>query len=326
MSCNQPTRSARRPECILSNTANIITVITITTTIGAITMRERKVRAGGLWLKVFTAFSLLCGAVAFADEPLKTVSLSDATPAAQKTIQAQVGNGTMGNINETPADGETVYEVDLTAKDGTDRDFSVADDGTLLSVEVEAAEIPAPAQTTVKTLVGDGDLDSIDKNLDDLEMNYDVDWTTKDGRDKSATITGDGTLMSIEVSTNEIPATVKATIMGRMGGGTVNNLYENFDDSGTNFDVEIKRPDGRKNSFTVEMDGSLTSMEINITQVPPGALKSIQERMGDGKILRIDKSFVRRAGVLPYEVQGRKDGKPFDFSVGPRGRFLGMDD
>jgi hypothetical protein len=28
---------------------------------------------------------------------------------------------------------------------------------------------------------------------------------------------------------------------------------------------------------------------------------------------------------LPYEVEGRKDGKTFDFSVGPRGRFLGMD-
>jgi hypothetical protein len=34
----------------------------------------------------------------------------------------------------------------------------------------------------------------------------------------------------------------------------------------------------------------------------------------------------KKAGVLPYEVTGRKDGKPFNFSVGPRGRFLGMDD
>jgi hypothetical protein len=31
-------------------------------------------------------------------------------------------------------------------------------------------------------------------------------------------------------------------------------------------------------------------------------------------------------GVFPFEVEGRKDGKPFDFSVGPKGRFLGMDD
>ncbi len=33
-----------------------------------------------------------------------------------------------------------------------------------------------------------------------------------------------------------------------------------------------------------------------------------------------------RKEVLPYEVQGRKDGKPFDFSVGPGGKFLGRDD
>jgi hypothetical protein len=40
----------------------------------------------------------------------------------------------------------------------------------------------------------------------------------------------------------------------------------------------------------------------------------------------VDKSFDARRGVLPYEIEARKDGKPFNFSVGPKGRFLGMDD
>ncbi|HEY3762060.1 MAG TPA: hypothetical protein VGN23_09965 [Verrucomicrobiae bacterium] len=216
--------------------------------------------------------------------------------------------------------------MDLTAKDSTDKDFSVADDGTLLSVEVGASGIPAPAQTMEKTLVGDGDLQSIDKNLDDIDINYDIEWTARDGRDKNATISGDGTLLSVEVSTNEIPTAVKSNISGRMNGGKLGSIDENFDDTGTNFDVEITSANGSKNSFTVAMDGTLSSEEINPARIPPAAMRTIKDRIGEGKILRIDKSFIKQDGVMPYEVEGRKDGKPFDFSVGPRGRFLGMDD
>jgi hypothetical protein len=70
----------------------------------------------------------------------------------------------------------------------------------------------------------------------------------------------------------------------------------------------------------------MRSKEVSLNQVPVRARATIQNRMGDGTILRVDKSFVRRNNVLPFEVEGRKDGKPFDFSVAPRGRFLGMDD
>jgi hypothetical protein len=54
--------------------------------------------------------------------------------------------------------------------------------------------------------------------------------------------------------------------------------------------------------------------------------KTIREKIGTGKILRIDKSFERRSKTLPYEVEGMKNGKPFNFSVGAAGKFLGMDE
>jgi hypothetical protein len=40
---------------------------------------------------------------------------------------------------------------------------------------------------------------------------------------------------------------------------------------------------------------------------------------------RLEKN-VEDPNELSYDVQGRKEGKPFDFSVGPGGRFLGMDE
>jgi hypothetical protein len=54
--------------------------------------------------------------------------------------------------------------------------------------------------------------------------------------------------------------------------------------------------------------------------------QTLTNRIGNGRILQIDRSFLKKKEVFPYEIEGLKDGKPFDFSVGPKGRFLGMDD
>jgi len=261
----------------------------------------------------------------FAGDDSQTVALSETPASVQKTIQAQIGGGKMGEIDKTLDAGETVFDVELTASNDVERDFSVAEDGTLLSVEVPLAEMPAPAQGAIKTLVGDGTLESIDQNLDDLETNYDVEFTNKTGLEKSFTIADDGTILSAEVDLSETPDAVQKEIAAQLNGGKVESIDECFDDE-TNFDVGMTAKDGREKGFTVEMDGSLSSEQVSLDEVPEPAQKTIKNRIGDGKILRIDKSYTKEKGVLPYEVQGRKNGKPFDFSVGPRGRFLGMDD
>jgi len=261
----------------------------------------------------------------FAGDDSQTVALSETPASVQKTIQAQIGGGKMGEIDKTLDAGETVFDVGLIASNDVERDFSVAEDGALLSVEVPLAEISAPAQGAIKTLVGDGTLESIDQNLDDLETNYDVELTAKNGKEKSFTIADDGTILSEELALSETPDAVQKEIAAQLNGGKVESIDESFDDE-TNFDVGLTTKDGREKSFTVEMDGSLSSEQVSLDEVPGPAQRTIRSRIGDGKILRIDRSFVKEKGVLPYEVQGRKDGKPFDFSVGPRGRFLGMND
>jgi uncharacterized membrane protein YkoI len=279
------------------------------------------------FLKSFFVFIFCATAAAvFADDKSQAVSLSETPASVQKTIQAQTGGGKTGEIDKTWDAGETVYDVELTAADGAARDFSVADDGTLLSVEVPLAEMPATVQSAIKTLTGDGALESIDKNLDDLETNYDVEVTAKNGREKSFTIADDGTLLSEEVALNETPDAVQKKIAAQIADAKLESIDENFDDDDTNYDVEFTAKDGSEKSFAVEMDGSLSSEEVTLGEIPAAAQKTIKNQIGDGKILRIDRSLTREKSVLPFEVQGRKNGKPFDFSVGPRGRFLGMDD
>jgi len=263
---------------------------------------------------------------AFAEAVSKTVALSEAPPAVQKTIQTQAGDGTLGEIDKALNGGETVYNVELTAKDGHERDFTVDEDGTLLSVEIALTEAPAPVQKSIQTLTNQGELNGINKNLDDSDVTYDVELTAKDGQEKDFTIDEDGTLLSAEVALSETPEMVQKTIQTRVGDGNLGSIDKNFDEAGINYDVEMTTKEGRNKGFIVAADGSLVSAQVTLEETLPAVRRTIKRQIGDGKVLRIDLSFVKEKGVFPYEIEGRKDGKPFDFSVGPKGRFLGMDD
>lgn len=276
----------------------------------------------------FAFLSVCCVSVftVFADDNSQTVALSETPAAVQKTVNARLGDGEPGDIDKSSSDGETVYDVGLTATDGQERDFTVAEDGMLLSTEVTLAETPAAVQKTIQAQAGGWGLESIDKNLDDPEISYDVE-VSKNGQEKSFMVDEDGTLLSAEMTMGEAPAAVQKTIQLQMSDGKLKSIDEMFDDDGVTYDVEVTAKGGRERAFTVAPDGRLLSEEVALDKTSPAVRKTIKEEIGDGKILRIDKALVeKQRGVLPYEVQGRKNGKPFDFSVGPRGKFLGMTD
>ena len=253
-----------------------------------------------------------------------SVPLSQTPVVVQRTIQRQIGDAKLDDISKSTSDEEEVYDVGATGRDGSDRDFSVAADGTLLSVEVTLAGTPAAAQTAIRSELEGGTLDSIDKNIADSEISYDVSGAGGDGEKRNFTVAEDGTLLSIEVAPGGTPAAVRRTIASQSAGGQVKTVDENFDQDGTNYDVEVGGGSGK--SFSVAADGTLTSERIALAKLPPVVRRAIEARIGDGTVLRVDRCFEKERGVFPFEVEGRKDGKPYDFSVGPRGRFLGMDD
>jgi uncharacterized membrane protein YkoI len=255
----------------------------------------------------------------------KTVGLADTPSAVQKTIAAQVGDGTVEDINRSTENGETVFEVDFATKAGEDHDFTVADDGTVLCVGVALADTPPAVQKTIHAQLPGWEITGINKNVADNEISFDVE-VSKNGRERSFNVDNNGVLSSVEVDLAETPAAVQTAIKTRVGDGTLKSIDENLDLDGNSFDVEAIARDGSRKAFTIAPDGRLLSEGVTLDQVPPAARQTIMEKIGNGKILEVDKSlFEKRGNVLPYEVQGRKDGKEFNFSVGPRGRFLGMD-
>jgi uncharacterized membrane protein YkoI len=265
------------------------------------------------------------GSPIFAADDAKTVAIADTPAAVQKTVAAQVGDGKVEDINRSMENGETVFEVDFATKAGDDRDFTVADDGTLLSVGVSLADTPAAVQKTIQAQLPGWEITGINKNVADAEISYDVE-VSKNGRERSFNVDNNGVLSSVEVDLAETPVAVQAAIKARVGNDTLRSIDEDLDPDGNSFDVEAVAKDGSRKTFSVAPDGRLLSEGVTLDQVPPAARQTIMEKIGNGKILEIDKSlFEKRGNILPYEVQGRKDGKEFDFSVGPRGRFLGMD-
>jgi len=108
-------------------------------------------------------------------------------------------------------------------------------------------------------------------------------------------------------------------------GGKLAEAFKLIDESEISFEGDADH-DGQMRDILVAPDGKLQSVELVLAEVTGPARKTIEEKVGNGKILRIEKTTEQRQGVMPYEIEARKDGKIIRFSVGPRGRFLGMED
>ena len=129
------------------------------------------------------------------------------------------------------------------------------------------------------------------------------------------------------IGLTDVPAAAQIAINAQLAGGKLDDIAQTNDDGETVFDVSFTALNGDERDFTVAADGTMVSKKVFLDAVTPRAAKTITEKIAGGKILRIDETLLRRpGGALPYEVHGRKNGKPFDFSVGRHGGFMGMDD
>ena len=254
----------------------------------------------------------------------KSVSLSQVPAVVKKAIESRSAGAKITDI-ERDDDGGVSFTVSYNAKGGQERDFTVSEDGTLLNVEVRLDETPVSVQRTIKIQVGEGTIENIEKSFEEDEITYDVDMKRKDGTERSFSVALDGKLQAMQVALEETPAAVRRTIEASLGNAKLEDIYHIFEKGETSYYVEVRR-DGKLRDFSVGENGKLQSVQVFLSEIPAEVQSAINEKIGNGKLLRVDKSFEPSHGVLPYEIEARKDGRPFNFSVGPKGRFLGMDD
>ncbi len=262
-----------------------------------------------------------------AADKAKPIALTEIQPAVQKLIGARIGDGTLSDIERTDEKDEPAFVISFITKTGKNHDFTVSEDGTLLSLGMPLAELPVAVQKTIRAQANGGEVTGIDKNVADTQVSFDVE-VAKDGREKYFTVANDGVLSSMEVELAETPPAVQATIKTYLADGQLQSIDENFDPAEKSFDIEAVALNGIHKSFSVAADGRLLSEQVALQKTPAVVRQTIQEKIGMGKLLRIDKTFTEtKAGStrVLFEVQCRMNGRPIYFSVGQHGRFLGLD-
>jgi hypothetical protein len=251
-----------------------------------------------------------------------SITLEKTSPAVQKTILANIGAGKVISISKND-DDVPGYQVDFTMGD-ENRDLKVALDGTLLNIAVALGETPAAVQKSIQAQLAGGDLGSIEKTFDGDDILYVVEKTAKDGRASQFILAENGDLQEIEIALTDAPVIVQQTLAAQMETGTLTTLTKMIDES-VIYEAKFTKS-GKKSGAKIASNGDLLSLEITLEETGAAAQKTIQEEIGNGKILTVSKSFERRGNIFPFKVESIKNGKSFNFSVGPEGLFLGVDE
>jgi putative PepSY-like beta-lactamase-inhibitor len=104
------------------------------------------------------------------------LTLEETPPAVQAAIKTQVADGKLDQIEKSFDDEAVSYDVAATTKAGKERNFTLAADGTLASVEVTLAEVAAPAQKTIQKRIGTGQLLRVAETFENQKLaGYEVD-------------------------------------------------------------------------------------------------------------------------------------------------------
>jgi len=127
------------------------------------------------------------------------LSLSALPARAQQTIKAQLAGGQVEEIEETTADGNTFYEVQV-IKAGTTRSLTVDAQGKLIRAQVALVETPPAVQKVINANLGKNKLGDIDRTSEQGETIYDVDLIGSDSESRGLSVAEDGKWFSLELS------------------------------------------------------------------------------------------------------------------------------
>jgi uncharacterized membrane protein YkoI len=184
----------------------------------------------------------------------KEVFLEEIPAEVRKTITATATGIQPGSINEsTDEKGLTNYDVEI-VKAGVTRDFTVAADGTLASIQVFLAEVPAGVQKTIRETVDNGTLGDITKSTEDGDTSYDVEMT-KDGKKREFSVNTDGELESIQVGLQETPDPVQNSILARLKDGKLDKIDKETDDDGGSVFVATMTQNGKTQEVRITPNG-----------------------------------------------------------------------
>ena len=227
-------------------------------------------------------------AVTYADKD-EGVTLPDAAAAAVGKLFPAA------EIEEVELDeeGVKVYEVELAANGKDVGEVTVAPDGTVVELEAEisADALPQTVKDAVGKVAEGAEIKEAGKEvtywivklvkLPEPRVSYDVELV-KDGKEYEIEVAADGTILEEleckkqdddddddeddddeeQVSIDDVPAAVKATILANAGDGTVKEIERETEDGKAVYEAEVII-DGQEVEIKVADDGTLLSKEVD---------------------------------------------------------------
>lgn len=237
---------------------------------------------------------------------------------ARAAIRRVLGTNQIEHIDKITENEATLFQVSF-ERARQSREFTVGADGVMTRYEIDFAELPRAIRTTVQGQIATNQIERVDRTFEDGELNYDVQFTSN-GSPRVLTVGTNAVLARIEVGLNETPAAVRQTVQAQLRGWKLGDIDKVFDEGEVTYEVDAKK--GRaKREFTVDAGGKLLSEKIELAEVPAAARRVIEDKVGQGKITRIDRNH-EDDGTLSFDIESKKDGKSFDFSVGADGKIL----
>ena len=230
----------------------------------------------------------------------------DAVPAAVKaTILEEADGAEVMEVEREVEDGKVVYEAEFMV-DGQEVEIGVAEDGTLLSREAD-----------------DEDEEGDDDDEDDED---------EDDEDEE------------EVSLDEVPAAVKATILKEADGAEVEEVEKEIEDGKVVYEAEFE-VDGQEVEIEVAEDGTLLSREIDdedeegddddeddeeeddeeeeevsLDEVPAAVKATILKEADGAEVMEVEKEI--EDGKVVYEAEFEVDGQEVEIEVAEDGTLL----
>ena len=132
-----------------------------------------------------------------------------------------------------------------------------------------------------------------------------------------------------EVTLDQVPAAVKATILKEAAGAKVTEIERETKNGTTVYEAEFVL-NGREIEIKIAPDGTLLGREtededdddddLTIDQVPAQARAALRKLAGDAKIVKVERE--RANGVLVYEAEWVTNGTKHDAAVLDDGTLL----
>ncbi len=189
------------------------------------------------------------------------------------------------------------------------------------SEEALLAGLPPGVQKAIKDQMGEGDITSIDRTIEDGATTFDV--QTSQTIFRNFTVGSDGQLLRYQVFESELPMKVRRTLRADFGKAELGEIYRETEDEEAVYVTDVVEG-GRTNTLTLGDGGDWWSLDIELAQVPTAVQATVRRLWGE--LEATDVSKTSEDGEVTYEFEAEKDDRGHNLTIAPDGRLLARED